>query len=165
MATTSDLDTAAETAAGRHPLAFLARHYTIQASGVLSSLDRRRFGESPRGSALDVVSWYHTLIAAKTHRALRSEHQAKANAAELLADALGSAKVVLVAIDRSLAAWQALATGDDAARVGALIELLEALRTAVELRFPHAQAFISPALDDDAGAGDQVSGRAIGSDD
>jgi hypothetical protein len=147
----SDVDTAAETAARGHPLAFLAGHYTIQADAFLGSIDRSSLEPSPRGSALDVVSWYHALIPLQTHRALRFAYQAKLNAPERLADALASANVVLLAIDRSLSAWQTLAAGVQAPRVDALIEILEALRTAVELRFPDA--------------GDAISARAIGSDD
>ena len=147
----SDADTAAERAARRHPLAFLAGHYTVQAGAFLASLERSRLEPSPRGSALDVVSWYHTLIPLQTHRALAIAYQAKLNAPELLADSLASANVVLVAIDRSLSAWQTLAAGSQAPRVDALMEILEALRTAVELRFPDA--------------GDAISAREIGSDD
>jgi hypothetical protein len=87
-----------------------------------------------------------------------------------MSDALGSAKVVLLSIERSLAAWQALAAADHDARIGGLIEVLEALRTGVELRFPDAPAFNRPGLDDGAGEGSKatqarVSARAIGSDD
>ena len=87
---TSDADTAAERAARRHPLAFLAGHYTVQAGAFLASLERSRLEPSPRGSALDVVSWYHTLIPLQTHRALAIAYQAKLNAPELLADSLAS---------------------------------------------------------------------------
>ena len=69
----------------------------------------------------------------------------------LIAVVLASANVVLLAIDRSLSAWQTLAAGSQAPRVDALVEILEALRTAVELRFPDA--------------GDAISAREIGSDD
>ena len=146
----SDADTAAETAARRHPLAFLAGHYTIQAGAFLESLGHSRVEPSPRGPALDVVSWYRTLISLQTHRALSIAYQAKLNAPELVPDSLASANLALLAIDRSLSAWQTLAAGVQAPRADALIEILEALRTAVELRFPDAR--------------DAISARAIGSD-
>ena len=147
----SDADTTADTSARRHPLAFLAGHYTIQAGAFLGSLEGSGLEPSPHGSALDVVSWYRALIPLLTHRALTIAYQAQLDAPELLPDSLASANVVLLAIDRSLSAWQTLAAGVQAPRVDALIEILEALRTAVELRFPDAK--------------DAISARAIGSDD
>ena len=136
-----------------HPLEFLARHYAVQASAFLRSLHQADFGDSPRGSPLETVCWYYTLIPAKTYRALTSDIAAKTDSPELQSDALGSAKVVLLSIDSSLAAWQTLAAGGQDARIGGLIELLEALRTGVELRFPDARPFIRPGLDDLAGGG------------
>ena len=147
----SDADTTPDTAARRHPLAFLAGHYTIQAGAFLESLERSRLEPSPHESALDIVSWYRTLIPLQTHRALTIAYEAKLNARDLLPDSLASANVVLLAIDRSLSAWQTLATGVQTPRVDALIEILEALRTALELRFPDAK--------------DAISARAIESDD
>ena len=132
-----------------HPLEFLARHYAIQSHTFLKSLPSEPEG-FPGESPLETIAWYHTLIAAKTFRALTSELEAKTGAPELLPDALGSAKVVLVSIERSLAAWHTLAAGDQDARTGGLIELLEALRTGVELRFPDARAFVRPGLDEGA---------------
>ena len=141
----SDPNAPAERCAFGHPLEFLARHYMFQAGSYLESLGA--IEDWPEDSQLGVVAWLHMLIAERTYRSLVSAHGA-AKAPELLADALGSAKLVLVAIDRSLAAWRAIAATDTDARVSGLIELLEALRTAVELRFPEARAFIRPGLDE-----------------
>jgi hypothetical protein len=132
-----------------HPLEFLARHYMIQAGSYLDSLGVS--DDWPAGSPLETAAWFHTLIGAKTYRSLISAHGG-AVTPELLDDALGSAKLVLVAIDRSVAAWQAIAATDADARVSGLIELLEALRTAVELRFPGARAFVRPGLDEEESA-------------
>ena len=134
-----------------HPLEFLARHYAIQSHTFLTSLPSEEEG-FPDDSPLQTIAWYHTLIAAKTFRALTSELEARTGAPELLSDALGSAKVVLVSIERSLAAWHTFAADDQDARIGGLIELLEALRTGVELRFPDARAFVRPGLDDGGAA-------------
>jgi hypothetical protein len=131
-----------------HPLEFLARHYALQATQFLASLETPANEEWRRGSPLETVAWYHFLIAAKTYRALVS-HFASEEAHDLLADALGSAKLVLVAIDRSLDAWRSIAESErDDARVGGLMEVLEALRTGVEMRFPEARKFIRPGLDE-----------------
>jgi hypothetical protein len=144
----ADPDAPPERCALGHPLEFLARHYAIQAGSYLHSLQGRIAEGWPEDSPLEVVSWLHILIAAKTYRSLVSAHGA-AEAPELLFDALGSAKLVLVAIDRSLTAWQAIAAVDTDARVSGLIELLEALRTGVEIRFPEARAFVRPGLDEE----------------
>ena len=142
-----DPDAAPDRVALGHPLEFLARHYARQTAWYLNSLQGRIAEDWPADSPFEVVAWFHGLIAAKTYRALISEHGA-AGSPQLLFDALGSAKLVLVAIDRSIAAWQAIAAVDTDARVSGLIELLGALKTAVEIRFPAAQAFVRPGLDD-----------------
>jgi hypothetical protein len=144
-----DVATAPREPALGHPLEYLARHYAIQAAEFLRPLQSGPDGRMPRGSPLEVLAWDHFLIAAKIYRALVSQHGA-ALEAELLKDALGSAKIALLAIDRSLAAWHTIASTDDDARIGGLIELLEALRTGVELRFPDARTFHRPGLDGDS---------------
>jgi len=146
----ADPDAPPERSAFGQPLEFLARHYTIQAASYLSSLQGRIAEGWPEGSPLEVASWFHILIAAKTYRSLVSAHGAR-DAPELRFDALGSAKLVLVAIDRSLAAWREIAAADTDARLSGLIELLEALRTGVEIRFPDARAFVRPGLDEEDG--------------
>ena len=140
-------DTPPDPVALGHPLVFLARHYARQAGSYLTSLQGRILNEWPTDSPFEIVAWFHGLIAAKTYRALVSEHGA-AEAPQLLFDALGSAKLVLVSIERSLEAWQAIAEVDSDARVSGLIELLGALRTALEIRFPAAEAFVRPGLDE-----------------
>ena len=130
-----------------HPLEFLGRHYAIQASAFLSTLRCEPDGRLPAGSPLEIVGWYHTLIPAKTYRALISEHESSPDTPELLDNALGCAKLVLVSIDRSIAAWHTIAATDGDGRIGGMIELLDTLRTGVELRFPGARAFQRPGLD------------------
>lgn len=169
-----DVATAPREPALGHPLEYLARHYGIQAGEFLRSLQSDVDGRMPRGSPLEVVTRDHFLIAAKIYRALVSHHGAAVQAPELLTDALGSAKIALIMIDRSLAAWDTIASTDEDARIGGLIELLEALRTSVELRFPDARAFQRPGLDEPRERGSAacpgqppitpVSARAIGSD-
>jgi hypothetical protein len=141
-----DADTAPREPAIGHPLEFLARHYTVLAAQYFASTDPPPDGQPPPGSALDVVSWDHDLIAFKTYRALVS-HFASERTPDLLPDALASAKSVLVCVDRSIEAWRSIAADEDDARVGGLIEVLEALRTGVEMRFPEARDFVRPGLD------------------
>jgi len=143
-----------------HPLEFLARHYAVQTGQFLRSLSPSSHAQPPPGSPLDVVASYHVMIAAKIYRALVS-HFASEREPELLPDAIGSAKAVLVAIDRSQAAWRSIAArGEHDARIGGLIELLQALATGVEMRFPEARAFIRPGLDD--GDGTRIRDQGVG---
>jgi hypothetical protein len=132
-----------------HPLEYLARYYAIQAAEFLRPLQSESEGEMPRGSPLEVIARHHFLIAAKTYRALVSHYGAEMEP-ELLRDAVGCAKLVLIATDRSVAAWRSLNLTKDDARIGGLIELLEALSAAVEIRFPDARAFLRPGLDNGA---------------
>jgi hypothetical protein len=144
-----DVSTAPREPALGHPLEYLARHYAIQTAEFLRPLQCEPDGEMPRGSPVEVIARHHFLIAAKTYRALVSHFGAETEP-ELLRDALGCAKLVLIAIERSLAAWRSLGITDDDAQIGGLIELLEALSAAVEIRFPDARAFLRPGLDDGA---------------
>jgi hypothetical protein len=132
-----------------HPLEYLARHYAVQSAGFLRPLRSGTDGALPRGSALEILDSYHLLIAVKTYRSLISDYRSGAEP-ELRRDALGCAKLVLIAIDRSRAAWHSLAVADDDARIGGMLELLEALATAIEMRFPEARAFVRPGLDEAA---------------
>jgi hypothetical protein len=132
-----------------HPLELLARHYAVQAGRFVESTGVQFPEQPPRAQAppLLVIAWYHVLIAAKTCRALVSEHESSRDVSALRVDASGSAKVALIGIDRSSAAFQEIARSDTDARIGGLLELLETLRTAIETRFPDARAFIRPGLD------------------
>jgi hypothetical protein len=142
-----DISTAPREPALGHPLEFLGQHYAIQAEHFFESLDPPPQRRPPRGSPLDIVCWDHNLIAYKTYRSLVS-HFASEHTPELLPDALASAKSALVCIDRSLEAWRAIAAHEGDARIGGLIDLLEALRTGLEMRFPEARGFRRPGLDD-----------------
>jgi hypothetical protein len=103
------------------------------------------------GDALDVVSWDVYLIAAKIHRALdgrdRSRQGEDHDDHPVQNDWNGSAKVALISIARSAAAWDTIAgvTGDtEAARLG---EELRNLAREVEREFPKAWKFIRPGFD------------------
>ena len=137
------MDTSLIARAIGHPLELLARHYATQTHQFLGSVCPVDGNQIPRGSPLEVVASCHVMIAAKTYRALIS-HFASEHDPELLPDALGSAKAALLAIDRSLAAWRSIAAEKDDGRVGGVMEVLEALRTGVEMRFPAARAFVLP---------------------
>ena len=65
-------------------------------------------------------------------------------------DSDGSAKIALIGIDRSIAAWKILLphlAPDDIQTIH-LIEMLENLKLRVEKRFPDARAFVRPGFDE-----------------
>ena len=102
--------------------------------------------------ALEIASWDYHLIAAKLHRALSGHDQADGDDSietdPIQNDWNGSAKVALLSMDRSIAAWTtiAIATGDpDAA---AIAHRLQALLLDVERTFPHARKFVRPGFDE-----------------
>jgi hypothetical protein len=65
-------------------------------------------------------------------------------------DANGSAKVALVALDRSIAAWRSLQISlpDKSETIKPMLVELSGLRVSVESRFPRARDFIRPGLDE-----------------
>src|SRR5215813_3955891 len=65
-------------------------------------------------------------------------------------DANGSAKIALVAIDRSIGAWRTLQISlpEKSDTIKPILIQLESLRGSAEKRFPHARDFIRPGLDE-----------------
>lgn len=101
----------------------------------------------------DVYSWSLTL-AAKTRRAV---HSFEFNQDEGIGidpvqnDANGSAKVVLVAIEQSMAAWSTIAQSGvlDSGLVKYLADELTFLENELRDRFPFAMAFVRPGFDEE----------------
>ena len=88
------------------------------------------------------------LIAIKTHRAIVSSAEAaRGGSADARADSDMSAKVALVAIDRSDEALHVMALDDADPRVEHMRRHLARLRREIEGRFPAARAFVRPGLD------------------
>ena len=130
--------------------------------------------------AVDVIRWYQLFIAVKLMRALsggdRVDDEDFDDADELLSfdftspteeddedvdydaviarasrmDSNGSAKIALVAIDRSIAAWSALQISlpEKADTIKPFLIGLDRLRRSTELRFPRAHDFIRPGFDE-----------------
>jgi hypothetical protein len=129
-----------------HPLEWLARHYAMEANAFLTALGAGTVSPTVE-SALGVISWFQILIAAKIYRACISHCQAVDDMPGLRDDARGAAKVALIGIERSIEAFREVGKSMDEPRVGALVEILEALRIGVDLKFPGAREFIRPGLD------------------
>ena len=102
------------------------------------------------GEAVEVVRWYQHLIYVKLMRAIRGELDERLEILdEFPKDSDGSAKVALIALDRSIAAWgeiRNLFPHRDNDILDILVHL-EQLRRNAEKAFPEARAFIRPGFD------------------
>ena len=101
--------------------------------------------------AVEVIRWYQYQIYVKLMRALHGllEENQK-NSGNSLKDSDGSAKVALIAVDRSIAAWGKLREhlpeqGDD---ILDLLVHLGRIRKKAEQTFPNARAFTRPGFDE-----------------
>lgn len=108
------------------------------------------------GDMIDIVAWYHTLIPPKLSRAidgLLEQDEPDGEFAEIVAetrlqDANGSGRIVLLAIERSIAAWmrlrEILPAHEDA--ILDMLVLLDRLRAGIHLALPGARAFRLPFI-------------------
>jgi len=100
--------------------------------------------------ALEVIRWYQYFIALKLRRAIRGKiEEEEERCDEVASDSDGSAKIALIAIDRSIGAWAVILHYNDlyAERVFEIISFLDRLRQAVEETLPNARSFIRPGFD------------------
>ena len=100
---------------------------------------------------VEIIHWYQHFIYVKLLRAVRGTlGDAEAEWEDLPKDSDGSAKVALIAIDRSMAAWghmhQFFPSHQD--QIMAIIVHLERLRNRTETIFPEARHFVRPGFDE-----------------
>src|SRR6185369_5659816 len=162
----------------RHPLVKAGKEYATAASDWFRELDQtidfsiltfianaadatatgtKLDGEvtQPVDSAREVIHWYQYQISVKTMRAL-STHDDERDDTEtddLPKDSDGAAKVALIGIDRSIAAWRLmqLSLPAVAASTVTLLMQLEVLRRRIERSFPEARGFVRPGFDELSG--------------
>jgi hypothetical protein len=100
----------------------------------------------------EVISWYLHFIHVKFMRALmgKAEDDGWEEANGFQKDSDGSAKIALIAIDRSIEAWITLLQLIPAAEDGilSLLALLQKSRRIAESEFPDARKFIRPGFDE-----------------
>ena len=135
-----------------HPLAKSGKKYANAASDWFREFDQTfEFSDSERlEDAREVIQWYQYQIAVKTIRALSSRREEDdPELTECPKDSDGSAKVALIGIDRSIAAWRLmqLSLPERAGSIVPLILQLERLRHRLEKGFPHARGFVRPGFD------------------
>ena len=107
--------------------------------------------------AREIIHWYQYQIAVKTIRALSSridEREFEQEEPEFPKDSDGSAKVALLGIDRSIAAWRLmqLSVPERSESIVPLILQLERLRHRTEKHFPSARDFVRPGFDEILGS-------------
>lgn len=97
-----------------------------------------------------VVGWYYMFIAAKIHRAVSGLAWNRDAFDGVSADCDGSAKVALIAIERSLAAWPRLVERGllRQGEAAPLLADLTWLRDRLDDVFPNARAFVRPGFDE-----------------
>ncbi|MEP6706818.1 MAG: hypothetical protein ABJC05_04835 [Pyrinomonadaceae bacterium] len=106
--------------------------------------------------AIEVVRWYQFLIAAKLMRALGGTTEESYedgdydSTAVVQRDADGSAKVALIAINRSESAWRILQRSlpEKTVSILPILGALERMRVSAEATFPNAYDFIRPGFDE-----------------
>jgi hypothetical protein len=127
----------------RQPALTLAKAYTTAAEVALGEL-----GEAGARDAAEVVRWHQYFIWIKVHRALHGMMDEWFEPDDLEADAYGSAKAALVAMDDVMAAWLELGQHTESvSAVGEAIELLERARSALEAALPRARGFVRAGFD------------------
>jgi hypothetical protein len=100
--------------------------------------------------AFEVIRWYQYFISAKVMRAVRGKvEEEEEGCDEFEGDSNGSAKIALIAMDRSIAAWGVARYYDTHHEEKALdiIAFLDRLRQAMEKTFPRARSFIRPGFE------------------
>lgn len=101
--------------------------------------------------SVDVIRWYQYFVYVKLVRAVRGTLEENSQILdEFPKDSDGSAKVALIAIDRSIAAWGRIRRhfperDDD---ILDILVHLDRLRRKTEKIFPDARAFVRPGFDD-----------------
>lgn len=143
-----------------HPLVRSARDYmegvrkwfdVLETRAMIDHLDASpTLDEQILQDLGDVIIWYHTVIHTKLNRAVwnvvegREEYSPKDES-----DADGSAKVALISIDRSMAAWWRMLGlfPGCSSQIKKFLMHLDRLRRGTEQTFPRARAFQRPGLD------------------
>ena len=177
----------------KHPLVVLSHSYMLRTDAWLKDVDadlktvaqtildaaQNNFGdrdleEEARqiGEIIEIVGWYHTLIPAKLSRAMGGLlHADEADEAlvEILTqsrhqDANGCGKLVLVAIERSTAAWLRLRTilPSHEDEILDQLALLSRIQKGLHTALPHAHSFRRPGLDGEGAEDEDEDESKIG---
>lgn len=104
------------------------------------------------GDCFDIIQWYLFFIDAKLQRALRGKMEGEDGETEneFQKDSDGSAKIALIAIEKSIGAWTSLYSPLPSSEDVALnaLSLLAQLKQKTQEEFPQAMQFKRPGFDD-----------------
>lgn len=103
------------------------------------------------GDSVEVIRWYQYQIYVKIKRALSGKGREEFEELnDFPKDSDGSAKVALIGIDRSIAAWGNLKEQfpERGERIFDILLHLDRLRRSVEAEFPEARKFVRPGFDE-----------------
>lgn len=122
--------------------------YTMEVHRWLHAREYAAVGDI--GDPRAVIGWFHTMISAKIVRALDGLATDTPEECDGPADHDGSAKVALLGIERSHAAWLQMVERGFAspAEVDPFVAHLVWLGEELERVFPKARAFVRPAFDE-----------------
>ena len=138
-----------------HPLTKAGKKYANAASDWFREFDQtiEISNTETLEDGREVIQWYQYQIAVKTIRALSGQNEELEE--DLPKDSDGSAKVAMIGIDRSIAAWRMmqLSLPDRADSIVPLILQLDRLRRRLENNFPAARDFVRPGFDEKNGRG------------
>ncbi|HUE84487.1 MAG TPA: hypothetical protein VMO26_00255 [Vicinamibacterales bacterium] len=124
-----------------------AKAYCLWAHDGVGQLQRG--GRHDATDPVSVIFWFSSLNASKIRRALSGLAEFDGDR-ELPPDHEGAAKVALVGIDRSYAAWQQLVAERrvSAGQAQPCLEELAWLRVQLEAAIPNARGFVRPGFDE-----------------
>lgn len=149
-----------QTKGDHYPLIELAKEYSIKVIGWLeknleifsdlsNEASENQKNKSKLNEAIEVIQWYSIFISAKIHRALSGVGK-DYNSPDLMYDVDGSAKIALVAIEKSISSFeivfQSLQEMEDDALF--FLSLLSRTKALVNKTFPEAVKFKRPGFDD-----------------
>ena len=103
--------------------------------------------------AVETIGWFSSLVSAKIYRAVSGQADRSDADEDIQTDHDGSAKVALIGIAESRAAWAVLMEQGKATADGVpaqAVRMLDALDEAVRARFPLALDFVRPGFDEPA---------------
>lgn len=102
--------------------------------------------------ATEIIQWYLFFIHIKIMRALHGKKEDEDEENEFPKDSDGSAKISLIATDRSMSAWSILLKyfPQEEDSILNILSLLDKIRRLTEQEFPAARAFKRPGFDKEA---------------
>ncbi|ABB23136.1 hypothetical protein [Pelodictyon luteolum] len=133
-----------------HPLAHASLTYLGMVDDWFRDADAEERHISPAEDAVQVIRHYQYLIYPKIVRAIDGRmHALSPDDPAAKRDSEGSAKITLLAIDRSLAAWSILYGAHPGAEDGTIEILLhlDRIRRSLAVIFPDARDFMRPGFD------------------